>query len=80
MKRPVDLRGRVLVRLRRADLVVDSRADREKGGDIVATRSAQPATNERIVRLLEEVKAQLGDSKKGQERIPQDLARLPTRK
>jgi hypothetical protein len=46
----------------------------------VATRSAQPATNERIVRLLEEVKAQLGDSKKGQERIPQDLARLPTRK
>jgi hypothetical protein len=46
----------------------------------VATRSAQPATNERIVRLLEEVKAQLADSKKGQARIPQDLARLPTRK
>jgi hypothetical protein len=42
----------------------------------VASRSAQPATNERIVRLLEEVKAQLADSKKRQERIAQDLARL----
>jgi hypothetical protein len=65
---------------RAPDLVVDSRADREKGGDIVATRSAQPATNERIVRLLEEVKAQLADSKKRQERIAQELARLLKRK
>jgi hypothetical protein len=46
----------------------------------VATRSTQPATNERIVRLLEEVKAQLADSKKGQERIARDLARLLQRK
>jgi len=46
----------------------------------MATRSAQPATNERIVRLLEEVKAQLADSKKGQERIARDLARLLKRR
>ena len=46
----------------------------------MATRSAEPATNERIVRLLEEVQAQLKDSKKREERIAQDLARLLKRK
>jgi hypothetical protein len=46
----------------------------------VANSSAQPATNERIVRLLEEVKAQLAESKKGQERIARDLARLVKQK
>jgi hypothetical protein len=42
----------------------------------MAARSAEPATNERIVRLREEVKAQLADSKKREQRIARDLARL----
>ena len=42
----------------------------------MASQSAQPATNERIVRLLEEVKAELADSKKREERLAADLARL----
>ena len=46
----------------------------------MATRSAKPATNERIVQLLEEVQAQLVDSKKREEKIARDLARLLTRK
>ena len=46
----------------------------------MATRSAKPATNERIVRLLEEVQAQLADSKKRDERTARDLARLLSRK
>jgi hypothetical protein len=46
----------------------------------MATRSAEPATNERIVRLLEEVQAQLADSKKREERIARDLARVLDRK
>jgi hypothetical protein len=33
-------------------------------------------TNERIVRLLEEVKAELADSKRRDERIAMDLRRL----
>jgi hypothetical protein len=46
----------------------------------MASRTAQPATNERIVRLLEEVKAQLADSKKREQQIARDLARLLARK
>jgi hypothetical protein len=42
----------------------------------MASQSAQPATNERIVRLLEEVKAQLAESKKREEEIARDLTRL----
>jgi hypothetical protein len=42
----------------------------------MASQTAQPATNERIVRLLEEVKAQLADSKKREERIARDLIQL----
>jgi hypothetical protein len=42
----------------------------------MAPQSAQAATNERIVRLLEEVKAQLADSKKREEQIARDLTRL----
>jgi hypothetical protein len=38
------------------------------------------ATNDRIVRLLEEVKAQLADSKKREQQIARDLARLIDRK
>lgn len=36
----------------------------------------QPATNERIVRLLEEVKAQLAEGSKRQDQISRDLRRL----
>lgn len=39
-------------------------------------RSEQPATNERILRLLEEVQMQLADSRKREEQIARDLARL----
>lgn len=39
-------------------------------------RSEQPATNERILRLLEEVQVQLADSRKREEQIARDLARL----
>jgi hypothetical protein len=38
------------------------------------------ATNERIVRLLEEVKAQLADSSEQQERIARDVTQLLERK
>jgi hypothetical protein len=37
---------------------------------------SKPATNERILTLLEEVKAQLADANKRQEQIARDLARL----
>jgi hypothetical protein len=43
---------------------------------MMAGQSAQPATNERIVRLLEEVRAQLAESKKREERIARDLGQL----
>jgi hypothetical protein len=46
----------------------------------MASQSAQAATNERIVRLLEEVKAQLADSKKRDAQIARDLTRLINRK
>lgn len=47
---------------------------------MMASQSAQPATNERIVRLLEEVKAQLAESIKQQKQIARDLGRLLSRK
>jgi hypothetical protein len=43
---------------------------------MMASQSAQPATNERIVRLLEEVRAQLAESKKREEQIARDVGRL----
>lgn len=46
----------------------------------MASQTAQPATNERIVRLLEEVKAELADSKQRDERLARDLTRLLARK
>lgn len=46
----------------------------------MANRSAQPATNEQIVRLLDEVRVQLADAKKREEQIARDLARLLSRK
>ena len=42
----------------------------------MANQSRQPPTNEQIVRLLEELKAQLAESSKQQDRIARDLARL----
>jgi hypothetical protein len=45
----------------------------------MASQTAQPATNERIVRLLEEVKAELADSRKREQQIARDLARLLAR-
>jgi hypothetical protein len=46
----------------------------------VPAKSAQPATNERIVRLLEEVRADLADSKRREEQIVRSLERLLKRK
>jgi hypothetical protein len=46
----------------------------------MASQGAQPATNERILRLLEEVRAELAESKRRDERIARDLARLLQRK
>ena len=40
----------------------------------------QSATNQRIVQLLEEVKAQLADSQKREQQIAKDLNRLLGRK
>jgi hypothetical protein len=45
----------------------------------VPTDPKQPATNERIVGLLEELKAQLVDVGKQQDQIARDLARLADR-
>lgn len=42
----------------------------------MASQSAQPATNERIVGLLEELKTQLAEAGKRQDQIALDLARL----
>jgi hypothetical protein len=39
-------------------------------------QSKEPATNERIVRLLEEIKEQVADASKRQEQMAQDLTRL----
>ena len=38
--------------------------------------SKEPATNERIVRLLEEIKEQVADVSKRQEQMAHDLTRL----
>lgn len=46
----------------------------------MASQTAQAATNERIVRLLEEVKTQLDDSRKREQKIARDLTRLLDRK
>jgi hypothetical protein len=46
----------------------------------MAGESAQPATNERIVRLLDEVKAQLAEAKRREEQIARDLTRLLDRR
>jgi hypothetical protein len=43
---------------------------------MMASQTKQPATNERIVRLLEEVKAQLADVSKQQQQVARDLTRL----
>ena len=40
---------------------------------------AEQATNERIVRLLEEVKAELADSRQREQQIAKDLTRLLAR-
>lgn len=45
----------------------------------MASQSAQPATNELIVRLLEEVKAELAESKEREQQLARDLARLAGR-
>jgi hypothetical protein len=42
----------------------------------MASQRTEPATNERIVRLLEEVKTQLADSREQQKRIARDVTRL----
>jgi hypothetical protein len=44
------------------------------------THAEHPPTNERIMRLLEEVKAELARSGKRQEQIARDLARLLERR
>jgi predicted methyltransferase len=46
----------------------------------MASQTAPAPTNERILRLLEEVKAQLADSKRRDEQIARDLARVLERK
>jgi hypothetical protein len=46
----------------------------------MAGQKAQPATNERILRLLEEVKAELAESRKREQQIARDLARLVARR
>jgi hypothetical protein len=43
---------------------------------VTVAQSKEPATNERIVRLLEEIKEQLADASKRQEQIAHDLTRL----
>jgi hypothetical protein len=46
----------------------------------MGTQTAQPATNERIVRLLQEVKAELAEAKRRDEKLARDLTRLLERK
>ena len=50
----------------------------ERGGDNGQHESAP--TNEQIVRLLEEVKAELAAPRKREQQIARDLARLMSRK
>ncbi len=44
------------------------------------TNQAPPATNERIVQLLEEVKAELLEARKREQQIARDVERLLTDK
>ena len=46
----------------------------------MAGHQAQPATNQRIVELLEEVRAQLADAARRDEQLARDLARLLERR
>jgi hypothetical protein len=46
----------------------------------MATQTKQAATNDRIVSLLNDVKAELAESKKRELQISRDLARLLGRK
>jgi hypothetical protein len=46
----------------------------------MAQAGTQAPTNERIVRMLEEVRAELAQSKRREEQIARDLARLLERK
>lgn len=46
----------------------------------MASQTTHAATNERIVDLLEEVKAQLAESTKREQQIAKDLTRLLARK
>jgi hypothetical protein len=46
----------------------------------VPAKGTQPATNERIVRLLDEVRSDLADSKRREERIMRSLDQLLKRK
>jgi hypothetical protein len=45
----------------------------------MAGAKAQPATNERILRLLEEVRTKLAESEKREQQIARDLERLLSR-
>lgn len=45
----------------------------------MATRQTVPATNDRIVELLEQVQAQLAEARKLEEKIAKDLDRLLSR-
>jgi hypothetical protein len=47
---------------------------------MMASQGTQAATNERIVRLLQEVKAELADCKKREQQIARNLTRLLERK
>jgi hypothetical protein len=46
----------------------------------VTGKTSQPPTNEQIVRLLDEVRAELAQSKEREQQIARDLARLLARK
>jgi hypothetical protein len=46
----------------------------------MAGQTAKSPTNERIVRLLEEIRAQLVDAQRRDQQIARDLARLLERK
>ena len=46
------------------------------GEEMTMAQSKEPATNERVVRLLEEIKEQLADVSKRQEEMAHDLTRL----
>jgi hypothetical protein len=46
----------------------------------MAGAKTQPATNQRIVELLEEIRAQLADARERDERIARDIARLVERR